>query len=290
MSRKLPPLRTQRADDSQPKSPEQPDFIRRPAQRSPAAKRLLKTLDRLRCRGNLSGEDGLRRTAPPYMAPVEVGDYAAAIPLLRSAVAQQDATAMGILGFLTARGYGVEQNYAEAALWLRQAAVRGHVPSQAALGMCLALGLGMPTNKPEGAHWLFQAAEHAHPKVLDALVALVIRDRSVGRRHFRDETLAELARRHAEHGQTCAKFAWAMCLIHGIGTEADLPLGCYWLYQAGLAGHDDAVLALASLTDRHPTLVGAHFTGEALARMHCQILKRQSVAAIKSARARRTSS
>ena len=55
--------------------------------------------------------------------------YTDALPILRAAIADEDALAMGLLGTLYMLGHGVDKDEQEAYLWFRQGAVRGDVPS-----------------------------------------------------------------------------------------------------------------------------------------------------------------
>ena len=60
---------------------------------------------------------------PQYYAPLKAHRYAAAIPMLRHAVAaHDDAHAMSILGSLLAMGRGIERDEEEACAWFRQSA------------------------------------------------------------------------------------------------------------------------------------------------------------------------
>lgn len=127
-----------------------------------------------------------------YIAPLARRDYAAAVPLLKSAMNRDDARAMGIMAALTALGRGVEKDPADACAWFRQAANRGHVPSQAALGMCLAGGLGVAMDKKEAAFWLYRAGKAGSMQAIEVLGALAFQDHSVVGEHFTEDELCEL--------------------------------------------------------------------------------------------------
>lgn len=128
----------------------------------------------------------------PYLLPLERRDYAAAVPLLKSAAAREDAQAMGFLAALTALGRGVEKNPEDACAWFRQAAHRGHVLSQAAFGMCLATGNGVALNRKEGAYWLYRAGQAGNLQAVEVLAALAYKDNSVVGEHFSEEDLCKL--------------------------------------------------------------------------------------------------
>ena len=129
---------------------------------------------------------------PPYMAPILRRDYAAAAPLLKKAMQNNDARAMGLMAALTALGRGVEKDPIDACNWFRQAANRGHVPSQAALGMCLAAGLGAPMDNKEAAYWLYKAGVAGSTQAIEVLGALAYKDNSVVGPHFTEDELCRL--------------------------------------------------------------------------------------------------
>lgn len=135
-----------------------------------------------------------------YIDALERRDYAAAVVLLRHAVRQEDATAMGFLGVLTALGRGIEKNAEEACAWFRQAAVRGDVPSQVVLGICMIKGLGVPKNHDEAAYWLFKAGVAGNQEAIKALADLAFIDHSVVGKHFTEDQLCNLVRMLGKRG------------------------------------------------------------------------------------------
>ena len=130
--------------------------------------------------------------APTYDSPLLRRDFSTAIPMLRVAIAKEDARAMGAYGALCASGHGVEKDMEEAYCWLLQAANRGDVPSQLALGMLLAGDVGVPTNRTEAAYWLYRASWAGNWRAIKALEALTEKDRSVVGRYFSEEELNRL--------------------------------------------------------------------------------------------------
>lgn len=136
------------------------------------------------------------KPSPPaaYLAPLAQRDYAAAVPLLKSAMNREDARAMGIMAAMTALGRGVEKDLVDACAWFRQAAHRGHAPSQAALGMCLAGGMGTAIDNKEAAYWLYRAGKAGSLQAVEVLGALAYRDHSVVGPHFTEDDLCDLWR------------------------------------------------------------------------------------------------
>lgn len=64
-------------------------------------------------------------TRPAYDGLLMRRDFSAAIPILKVAIAKEDARAMGIYGSLYATGHGVTKNMEEAYCWLLHDANRG---------------------------------------------------------------------------------------------------------------------------------------------------------------------
>lgn len=130
--------------------------------------------------------------AAAYVEPLKQRNYAAAVPLLQSAMAREDALAMGLFGALCALGRGVDKNPEDACAWFRQAANRGHVPSQAALGMCLAGGQGSPADYGEAAYWLYRAGKAGNLHAIEVLGNLAMKDNSIVGKHFSEDELCDL--------------------------------------------------------------------------------------------------
>ena len=129
---------------------------------------------------------------PSYDAPLQRHDFSAALPLLRAAIAKDDARAMGVYGALYATGHGFEKDLNEAYCWFLQGAHRGDVPSQLALGMLLAGGLGTPINRSEAAYWLYRASLSGNQHAIQVLETLTEKDRSLVGPHFSEEELNRL--------------------------------------------------------------------------------------------------
>jgi TPR repeat protein len=131
---------------------------------------------------------------PPYYAPLEAGDYAAALPLLEAAMCREDAHAMGVMAAMLAMGRGVDQDPQEACAWFRQAANRGDLFSQTAFGMCLATGFGTARDATEAAYWLYRAGRAGHHSAVDILSDLALQHQAVIGVHFTMGELVALVR------------------------------------------------------------------------------------------------
>lgn len=137
----------------------------------------------------------LKKTSDPdkvvskdtYDKALDRKDFAAALPLLRAAMAKDDARAMGAYAAMCATGNGVDKNPEEACIWFRQAATRGDAKSQWALGMCLSGGVGTPVDLSEGAYWLFRASKAGNRRAFEILEPMVEKNKSLIGPHFTEE-------------------------------------------------------------------------------------------------------
>ena len=122
-----------------------------------------------------------------------------------------DISAQSNLGFMYAKGIGVEKNIDEAIKWYRKAAENGHLNSQFNLGVIYAKGRGVDQNYHEAFKWYKMAAEQ------------------------NDKT---------------ALVTVAMMLAKGIGTEKNEKDAVNWYYRAATQGHINAQYTLATMFSR----------------------------------------
>ncbi len=81
---------------------------------------------------------------------------------LNTRAEQGDPRSQFRLGFMYARGMGVEKNEAKAVEWYREAAGQDHVEAQFRLGFMYGNGMGVEKNETEAFSWHQKAAEHGH--------------------------------------------------------------------------------------------------------------------------------
>ena len=122
--------------------------------------------------------------------------YTDALPILRAAIADEDALAMGLLGTLYMLGHGVDKDEQEAYLWFRQGAVRGDVPSQTALGLSLAGGRGTSINLSEAVFWLIHAGHAGSSVAIEMLDWLIMRHPSLDGKLDTAAQITSLIERH----------------------------------------------------------------------------------------------
>lgn len=130
-----------------------------------------------------------------YLEALKQQDYVSAVPLLRSAIAREDATAMTLYAVLLAFGRGVQPNREDAADWFRQAAVRGQPLGQTAFGACLAAGIGVPQDEEAAAYWLYRASCQGYGQAIDMLADLALKSPRIVGPHFNKTQFADLLRK-----------------------------------------------------------------------------------------------
>ncbi len=112
---------------------------------------------------------------------------------------------------------------------LVNAAVRKGDPSaMAALGIMHALGRGVDKDEMDAYAWLLQAANRGVP---DAMVAVGI------------------------------------CLASGEGVQRNLSESAFWLHRAAKQGYLFGMGMLAWLCERHPEIIGVHFSEDDLSNL-----------------------
>jgi TPR repeat protein len=142
-------------------------------------------------------------------------DYTSALLPLRTAIAQSDARAMGLLGTLYMLGHGVAKDEKEAYLWFRQGAVRADLPSQIALGLSLAGGRGTPVNHSEAVFWLYQAARAGATVAMEMLGWLISRHPELVGEHFTQADVTAVVTPTQARPAGNRATGWAACLSTG---------------------------------------------------------------------------
>lgn len=74
-------------------------------------------------------------------------------------------------------------------------------------------------------------------------------------------------RQSAVRGDAQSQTALGLCLANGKGTAANPKEAAYWLWRAAQAGVMQAISLLGALADRHPSVVGEHFSEDELCAM-----------------------
>lgn len=91
------------------------------------------------------------------------GDYRRAEELLRPLAETGNDRAQFDLGYMHARGWGVDQDDAVASAWYRKAADQGLAVAQHYLGMAYAYGDGVPRDEAAAVGWFRRAADQGFP-------------------------------------------------------------------------------------------------------------------------------
>jgi TPR repeat protein len=150
-----------------------------------------------------------------YMQALMRQDYDGALLPLRTAIAQSDARAMGLLGTLYMLGHGVARDEQEAYLWFRQGAIRADLPSQIALGLCLAGGRGTAVNHSEAVFWLYQSARAGATVAMEMLGWLISRHPELVGEHFTQAEVTAVVTPTQARPAGHRASGWAACLSTG---------------------------------------------------------------------------
>ncbi|MBK6906405.1 MAG: sel1 repeat family protein [Rhodocyclaceae bacterium] len=147
-----------------------------------------------------------------YMQALLRQDYARALGPLHTAIADNDARAMGLLGTLYMLGHGVTQDAQTAYGWFRHGAVRGDLPSQTALGLCLASGRGTALNRPEAVFWLGHAARAGVTVARETLDWLLRQHPDLVGEHVAHDQLSAVVRPTPAGPAARRAYGWAACV------------------------------------------------------------------------------
>ncbi|MEJ2501086.1 MAG: DUF1566 domain-containing protein, partial [Campylobacterales bacterium] len=79
------------------------------------------------------------------------------------------AAAMGWLGYLYAKGFGIAKNDKQAAQWYRKAAEAGRKVAAYNLGNCYKKGRGIPKDIKKAIYWYQRSAEKGYPDAMRAM-------------------------------------------------------------------------------------------------------------------------
>jgi len=85
-------------------------------------------------------------------------DYTEAMRLYRQAAAMGNATAEANVGFLYAKGYGVQQDYAQSVHWYLMAAEKGQREAQHNLALKYWNGQGVAKDPTQARYWMQKSA------------------------------------------------------------------------------------------------------------------------------------
>jgi hypothetical protein len=140
---------------------------------------------------SLASADNLSRGAAAFHR----ADYARAFRELSPLAGQENAKALGLLGFMYEHGFGVPQAYNIAADLYRRAADQGDSFAQAMLGLMYDKGQGVPNDFVLAYKWLNLASAGARGRERETYVAL------------RNAVASKLSSNEASAGRRLA-FSW----------------------------------------------------------------------------------
>lgn len=164
-------------------------------------------------------------------------DDAEAVRWYRVAADQGDATAQNNLGWMFQNGKGVAEDDAEAVKMYRAAAVQGNAAAQNNLGVMYAKGNGVAEDNAEAVEWYRKSANQgdAHGQV------------NLGRTYYQGNGVAkdyqEAARwyrKAADQGNPWGQSYLGTMYANGQGVTRDLGIALYWYSKAAAQGNAEA--------------------------------------------------
>ena len=146
------------------------------------------------------------------------------------------------LGYLYAKGLGVEENPQTAAHWFEEAIEAGSVAALYNLGVCYLNGWGVPQDDETAIEYLNRASELNDPSAASVLAYLYLEGRGVDRDPAKS---FEFNMRAARAGNVEAASALGYALGVGLGAERNVAESISWFEMAASEGDTYAQANLA---------------------------------------------
>jgi TPR repeat protein len=176
----------------------------------------------------------------PVIAGIEAynkKDFATAFRLLKGAADAGDSDGQVNLGYLYARGHGVEENQKEALRLYLLSARQNNAEGMNAVGYKYWFGTGIDPDIKQAVHWFCRAAVSGDPRGLNNLGILHSRGEGVPRDV---EEFRGLWRQSAERGNPQAMHNLGQSLVIGPDQPLDRQEGMQWLIKAAQLGNAGA--------------------------------------------------
>jgi TPR repeat protein len=170
--------------------------------------------------------------------------YAQALPLLGMAAADGDTEAMRHLGKVNEMGNGTPKNPAKAFEWYQQAAQAGSQLGIYEVGACYQKGVGVEKNLATALQWFQKAAGLGSARAQCEVGGII----GGGHAGAPEDPAAALRwfMMSAAQGYPEGQFKYALALLGGVGTEANVAEGVNWLQQAAGQGNAGAQFVLGT--------------------------------------------
>jgi len=158
------------------------------------------------------------------------------------AAGRGDVSAISNLGFMYAKGIGIEQNEKDGVEWYHKAAELGHVTSQFNLGVMYAKGRGIEQNYIESLKWYKKAAEQGD-LTAQATVGMMFA-KGIGCEK-NNEVALHWYQKAASKGDVKAQYNLGNMYVKGVGADIDEFEAFRWHQKAAEQDHPNAQLNLA---------------------------------------------
>ena len=183
------------------------------------------------------------------------GDFTTAYRLLRQAADSDDPEAQVNLGYLYARGHGVQVNQMEALRLYELSAKAGSSEGMNAIGYKYLFATGVQKDPGRAAFWFCEAVLHGNPRAMNNLALMLVS----GELPFDEPEARNLWQQAAELGHANAMNNLGLSYLNG--RERDLGKADEWMMRAARAGHPTAqrYLRARGYADLLPPMVDVGF-------------------------------
>jgi len=203
-----------------------------------------------------------RPTVAQGLAEAKRGNYKGALAIWQPLADNGDAAAQFHIGYLYAKGLGVERDYGIAKIWYKKAAKQHHPSAAYHLGGLYLHGSGVKKNLKTAAHWLGVAGLRGHTKAANNLSQLYM---TGGDGFAKDDNHAlSWLMRAAKGKDAVAAFNLGSRYLQGIGVYKDEAQALIWYRVAADQYLPEALNDLAFMFSRGKGGVSNKVAGYAL--------------------------
>jgi TPR repeat protein len=165
------------------------------------------------------------------------GDFKTALQEWNSLAEQGDSKGQFNLGFMYAKGKGVEQDYSKALYWYKKAAEQGLTRAQNNIGTIYDNGIGVPKDDAKALHWYRKAAEQGNANGQSNLGFMYANGKGVPKD---DAKALHWYRKAAEQGNANGQNNLGFMYANGFGVPEDYVFAYMWASLATAKGSEMA--------------------------------------------------
>ncbi|MCZ4279649.1 SEL1-like repeat protein [Kiloniella laminariae] len=135
-------------------------------------------------------------------------------------------------------------DFATAFVFFHEHAEAGNPAAQYLVGYMTERGTGTEQNQEQAIHWYRKAAEQGNPDAKQSLARLQLMEEASSKSMTPDQKQFEQTLKKAQAGDAGSQFELAGLYHKGIGTDRDIPVAFEWYLRAAAQGYDEAQYVL----------------------------------------------